>query len=97
MAYYRDICDVIGSYRTKALEYANIAPIVDLLKNQNIDNPDVKKAQIAMATIKKAEFEHLTVGSKRPKCSGTLVERRGKYGSFIGCSNYPKCRFTKQM
>lgn len=28
-----------------------------------------------------------------PKCGGTLVERSGKYGKFIGCSNYPKCRF----
>ena len=23
-----------------------------------------------------------------------LVERKGKYGKFIGCSNYPKCTFT---
>jgi len=97
VVYYDEICNVIGSYRSKVLEYADIAPIVDLLKNQNIDNPDVKKAQIAMAAIKRAEFESLTVGSKCPKCSGSLVERNGRYGSFIGCSNYPKCRFTKQM
>ena len=31
-----------------------------------------------------------------PKCGGRLVERRGKYGSFYGCSNYPKCKFTTQ-
>ena len=97
VVYYGQICDTIGSYRTKVLEYADLAPIVDLLRSQNIDNPDVKKAQIAMAAIKKREFESLTVGSKCPKCSGTLVERQGKYGSFIGCSNYPNCRFTKQM
>lgn len=29
-----------------------------------------------------------------PKCGGTLVERNGKYGTFLGCSNYPKCHFT---
>lgn len=29
-----------------------------------------------------------------PKCKGQLVERNGKYGSFLGCSNYPRCRFT---
>ncbi|MBQ8728614.1 MAG: topoisomerase DNA-binding C4 zinc finger domain-containing protein, partial [Oscillospiraceae bacterium] len=27
-------------------------------------------------------------------CGGSLVERRGRYGTFWGCSNYPKCRFT---
>ena len=30
-----------------------------------------------------------------PKCGGKLVKRKGKYGEFIGCSNYPKCRFIK--
>lgn len=29
-----------------------------------------------------------------PKCGGVLKERNGKYGTFMGCSNYPKCRFT---
>jgi ssDNA-binding Zn-finger/Zn-ribbon topoisomerase 1 len=26
---------------------------------------------------------------------GRVVEREGPYGSFWGCSNYPKCRYTK--
>ena len=29
-----------------------------------------------------------------PRCGGMLVERRGKYGCFYGCSNYHKCTFT---
>lgn len=29
-----------------------------------------------------------------PRCGGKLVYRKGKYGDFWGCSNYPKCRFT---
>ncbi len=33
--------------------------------------------------------------NKCPKCGGQLVERTGKYGSFIGCSNYPKCKYTR--
>lgn len=32
-----------------------------------------------------------------PRCGGTLVIRDGKYGKFIGCSNYPKCQFTKKI
>ena len=31
-----------------------------------------------------------------PKCGGQLVDRKGKYGAFVGCSNYPKCRYTKK-
>ncbi len=28
-----------------------------------------------------------------PRCGGKLVDRVGKYGNFIGCNNYPKCKF----
>lgn len=31
-----------------------------------------------------------------PRCGSPLVLRRGKYGDFYGCSNYPKCRFIKR-
>ena len=31
-----------------------------------------------------------------PSCGSMLIKREGKYGVFFGCSNYPKCRFTKK-
>lgn len=33
--------------------------------------------------------------NKCPFCGADLVLRKGKYGPFWGCSNYPKCRFTR--
>ncbi len=30
-------------------------------------------------------------------CSGALVLRSGRYGSFYACENFPKCKFTKQI
>ena len=33
-----------------------------------------------------------------PNCSiGKLSLKLGKFGAFVGCSNYPECRFTRQM
>jgi len=32
-----------------------------------------------------------------PKCGGELKERMGKYGKFLGCSNYPKCQYTENI
>ncbi|WP_306117913.1 MULTISPECIES: type I DNA topoisomerase [unclassified Roseitalea] len=33
-----------------------------------------------------------------PKCgSGRLSLKLGRYGSFVGCSNYPECTFTRQL
>ncbi len=35
---------------------------------------------------------------KCPSCEGGRLNLKlGKFGAFIGCSNYPDCRFTKQL
>ena len=31
-----------------------------------------------------------------PRCGGKLVLRNGSSGSFYGCENYPRCKFTKK-
>ena len=31
-----------------------------------------------------------------PNCGSNLVIRKGKYGEFLACSNYPKCKYIKQ-
>ncbi len=39
----------------------------------------------------------LLLNEKCPECDHNLVERRSKWGrSFIGCSNYPDCRYIKK-
>ncbi len=32
-----------------------------------------------------------------PKCKGKLVVRKSIYGTFLGCSNYPKCRHNEPL
>lgn len=32
-----------------------------------------------------------------PKCGGWMVIREGKYGEFLGCSNYPDCKNTENV
>ncbi len=32
-----------------------------------------------------------------PECGSDLIKRSGRYGEFIGCSGFPKCRFTKSL
>ncbi|MGA7578081.1 MAG: type I DNA topoisomerase [Desulfobaccales bacterium] len=38
-----------------------------------------------------------TTGLKCPKCQKELVVRRGRTGEFLGCSGYPKCKFTQNF
>jgi DNA topoisomerase-1 len=36
-------------------------------------------------------------GENCEKCGAPLVYRKGRFGPFIACSNYPKCRYTQKM
>jgi DNA topoisomerase-3 len=40
------------------------------------------------------KVEVKTTGEKCPECLSDLVERPGKFGKFIACSGYPKCKWT---
>ena len=35
-------------------------------------------------------------GEMCPKCNSPLVIRKGKFGEFTACSNYPKCKYIKK-
>ena len=34
---------------------------------------------------------------KCPKCGSQLAKRLGRNGSFIGCTNYPECDYTRNL
>ena len=49
----------------------------------------------AYENMEKKELEK--VGEVCPDCGGELVYRTGRFGKFISCSNFPKCRYTRQI
>jgi len=53
--------------------------------------PLVEKAFSEME--KKAPTE---TGELCPECGGALVIRKGKYGEFTACGNYPTCKYIKK-
>ena len=38
-----------------------------------------------------------TENKKCPECGGNLIVRKGRYGLFLGCSNYPKCTHIEKL
>ncbi|MBR0075726.1 MAG: type I DNA topoisomerase [Synergistaceae bacterium] len=37
------------------------------------------------------------IGEKCPDCGHDLVKKRGRFGEFIACSNYPECKYTRPI
>lgn len=52
--------------------------------------------------VKKA-FEEMekkppeVTGEQCPLCGGDLVKRKGKYGEFVACGNYPTCKYIPKV
>ena len=58
------------------------AQTTELTKKEHIENIYLMRDKIAQNIC--------------PRCGGKLVLRRGKYGQFYGCENYPNCKFIKK-
>jgi DNA topoisomerase-1 len=52
---------------------------------------EVAKEDGGMESIAKAE------ATKCDKCGGKMILKEGRFGKFIACENYPKCKNTKTI
>lgn len=59
----------------------------------SINMKDKTKVKTHISNIKEVQSQNI---NRCPKCGAELVFRNGQYGSFYGCSNYPKCKYTKK-
>ncbi|OAA31204.1 DNA topoisomerase I [Kosmotoga arenicorallina S304] len=75
-------CSACG--KNEKLNMELTAPLLDgrVLLSNHIDN---------------AENKETLLEEKCPECGSPLVTRNGKYGKFIACSSYPKCKYTRNV
>ena len=57
--------------------------------------PFSKQVDRAKAEMPEVKAEPEKVGRKCPECGHDLIIRWGRHGKFIGCSNFPTCRYTE--
>ena len=82
---------------------ANMEKDLDEIAEGKINNLDVLNDfyQVFDETLKKA-FETMPkekpeeTGEICPECGSPLVIRKGKFGSFTACSDYPNCKYVKK-
>jgi DNA topoisomerase I len=69
-------------------------PVIDGFYREFATNLAAADEAIEKIDLKK---EPELVGRECPQCGSPLLYREGRYGRFIGCSNFPKCRHTEQI
>ena len=84
--YTRDMEDDLDSIADGKLVWNEV-----LKKFYELFEPRVKEAFTDME--KKAPEQ---TGETCPNCGSPLVVRKGKFGEFVACSNYPACKYIKK-
>lgn len=91
------LLETIAEYQQPLLTTNEINSIAQKIDELTITSRENKKEHVDNIRRTAIECERKINSGICPKCNGRLVLRTGKYGKFYGCSNYPTCRFTKQI
>jgi DNA topoisomerase-1 len=43
----------------------------------------------------KIQIVEETIKGTCPQCGGNLIEKKGRFGRFLACGNYPECKYTE--
>lgn len=92
--YWNQIRSVIYQFENRVMTEEQVQMIYDSILSSNIDSRENRKQHVSTVKSTIRNREEIISSGKCPRCRGTLVRRQGKYGSFYGCSNYPKCKYT---
>ena len=57
--------------------------------------PFEEQLRHAEEVMPEVKVEPEKIDRKCPECGHQLIVRHGRYGKFIGCSNFPTCRYTE--
>lgn len=58
--------------------------------------PFIKQIEDGKISIKSQKVL-VKIDEKCPKCGGELVKRSGRFGEFIACLNFPKCKYSRNL
>ena len=70
--------------------------VANIIISNNIEDKALRKQHVKDILAKVNNDKKLENNMICPKCGNELVERNGKYGKFIGCSDFHKCKYIKK-
>ena len=92
----RKALEVIAKGKESALTMEKRQEIFDYIKNHQYEGKEKRQEHKERVKTIKTEKESALNSNQCPYCKIPLVLRKGKYGQFYGCSNYPTCKYTRK-
>ena len=87
----------LEQYHPKVLNEQEKQEIWQYIKEHQYSGKSARVEHKVQLVAQQNQREESKRKSCCPYCNAPLVIRQGKYGSFYGCSNYPKCRYTQKI
>jgi DNA topoisomerase-1 len=84
---------------------SNMEETLDLIAEDKADwqkvladfyTPFISQVDAGLKNIKSQKVA-IPTGEKCPLCDSELVKRKGRFGEFISCSAFPKCKYTQNL
>lgn len=94
VVYSDQLLATIQSYSKPLVSDAVVERVKYCLIYNNVRNEVDERTHVNNVYAAKQNYNMKIASGICPRCGGTLVRRYGKFGSFYGCSNYPRCKFT---
>ena len=91
------LLDFIRRYNIQCYDFSELQSFADKLNRAANYSKEEKKEHVKEIKDKISSAKSNINANICPRCGGQLVERNGKYGTFLGCKNYPRCKFTKKL
>lgn len=95
--YWDELKKLICSYQRKLISTEQAQNAYETLSAANIDSKENQKQHVRRVREQISKREETIAKGRCPRCGGELVLRKGTYGPFYGCSNYPRCKFTHKL
>ena len=92
--YDSQLSSLILSYKTIYLSDSEVQDAFSAIVDKNVRKVVDKKTHIRNLKTAELQVENKIRMGICPKCGGNLILRKGRYGAFFGCSNYPDCKCT---
>ncbi|MDE6381018.1 MAG: NERD domain-containing protein [Muribaculaceae bacterium] len=80
--------------RPRILGRDSMREIAEKLRSVNVTDSAARKEHIDYAKRTSADVSADIRKGICPRCGARLIVRKSDRGEFVGCSNYPRCRFT---
>ncbi|MFT9847655.1 NERD domain-containing protein [Aneurinibacillus sp. REN35] len=88
-----DLLSAIQKHTERKMPVEQVYKTADVLREANIKGEKAREQHVVDIQKRTEQVENGIC----PSCNSPLVERNGQYGTFLGCSGYPHCKFKVSL